>query len=50
MIPIPSDGKGRLEMTVNPGGCTIALPQASTAQKSGAAIKIVFGAADVRRF
>ena len=37
-------------MTSNSGGCTIALHQASAAQKSGAAIKLVFGVADVAKF
>lgn len=50
MTPIPSNEKGWLEMTGEPGGCTIALHQASVSQKSGAAIKLVFGVADVRRF
>jgi predicted enzyme related to lactoylglutathione lyase len=50
MSPVPSNEKGWLEMTTKPGGCTIALHQASTAQKSGAAIKLVFGVADVRKF
>src|ERR1017187_1366322 len=50
MSPLPCNEKGWLEMTGNPGGCTIALYQASAAQKSGAAIKLVFGVADVRKF
>ena len=50
MSPLPPGEKGWLEMAGNPGGCTIALHQASAAQKSGAAIKLVFGVADVRQF
>jgi predicted enzyme related to lactoylglutathione lyase len=50
MDPLPSGEKGWLEMTSNSGGCTIALHQASAAQKSGAAIKLVFEVADVARF
>jgi len=50
MSPVPSEEKGWLEMTSTSGGCTIALHQASTAQKSGAAIKLVFGVADVAKF
>jgi predicted enzyme related to lactoylglutathione lyase len=50
MKPLPSQADGWLEMTSNPGGCNIALHQASAAQKSGAAIKLVFGVADVRKF
>lgn len=50
MSPLPSNEKGWLELTGNAGGCTIALHQASKAQKSGAAIKLVFGVADVRKF
>jgi catechol 2,3-dioxygenase-like lactoylglutathione lyase family enzyme len=50
MRPLLSGEKGWLEMTSNSGGCTIALHQASAAQKSGAAIKLVFGVADVAKF
>jgi len=50
MTPVPSDADGWLELTSDAGGCTIALHQASAAQKSGAAVKIVFGVADVHRF
>jgi hypothetical protein len=50
MKPLPSQTEGWLEMTSGSGGCNVALHQASSAQKSGAAIKIVFGVADVRRF
>jgi predicted enzyme related to lactoylglutathione lyase len=50
MQPLPSQTKGWLEMAGHPSGCNIALHQASSAQKSGAAIKIVFGVEDVRKF
>jgi len=50
MSPLPSNEKGWWEMTSEPGGCAIALHQASAAQKSGAAIKLVFGVVDVRKF
>lgn len=49
LCPLPPKEKGWLEMTSEPGGCTLALHQASAAQKSGAAIKLV-GVADVRKF
>lgn len=49
MTPIPSSEKGWLELT-GAGTCNIALHQAGTAQKSGAAIKLIFGVPDVRRF
>jgi predicted enzyme related to lactoylglutathione lyase len=48
MSPMPSVEKGWLEL--KDGGCDIALHQASSAQKSGAAMKIVFGVRDVRGF
>jgi len=32
------------------GGCSVALHQASVKQKSGAAMKLVFGTADVKAF
>ena len=38
------------ELTAPAGDCTIALHQASVAQKSGAAMKLVFGVSDVRGF
>ncbi|MEJ1971447.1 MAG: VOC family protein [Lacunisphaera sp.] len=47
--PLPSDRKDWLELTSG-GGCTVALHQASVAQKRGAAMKLVFGVADVRGF
>ncbi|MGC2491971.1 VOC family protein [Candidatus Binatus sp.] len=50
MKPLPGQTDGWLELSSGPGGCNIALHQAASTQKSGAAIKIVFGVADVRRF
>jgi predicted enzyme related to lactoylglutathione lyase len=50
MKSLPSHEEGWLELAGGSGGCTIALHQASSAQKSGAAIKIVFGVANVHRF
>jgi predicted enzyme related to lactoylglutathione lyase len=48
--PLPSENKAWQEMASDAGGCVIALHQASRAQKSGAAMKIVFGVADVQTF
>jgi predicted enzyme related to lactoylglutathione lyase len=48
--PLPSENKAWQEMASDAGGCVIALHQASRAQKSGAAMKIVFGVADVHKF
>ncbi len=48
--PLPSIKSDWLELRSEAGGCTIALHQASKAQKSGSAIKITFGVADVRGF
>lgn len=48
--PLPSSEPGWLELVGAPCSCSLALHQASSAQKSGAAVKIVFGVADVRRF
>jgi predicted enzyme related to lactoylglutathione lyase len=41
---------GWLELESPTGGCLIALHQASKAQKSGAAVKLVFGVQDVQAF
>ncbi len=49
LIPIPSDEKGWLELT-GEGSCNLALHQAAKSQKTGAAIKLVFGVSDVRKF
>jgi predicted enzyme related to lactoylglutathione lyase len=50
MRPIESEEPGWLELESPPGGCHIALHQASKAQKSGAAVKLVFGVKDVEAF
>jgi predicted enzyme related to lactoylglutathione lyase len=51
MKPIPSSHSGWLELTSGPEDCcNIALHQAATSQKSGAAMKIVFGVVDVKAF
>jgi catechol 2,3-dioxygenase-like lactoylglutathione lyase family enzyme len=50
MHPLPGATPGWIELAGEPRGCTIALHKASVAQKSGAAIKIVFGVADVKAF
>jgi hypothetical protein len=46
----PGATDGWLELAASSGGCTIALHKASVSQKSGAAMKIVFGVADVPSF
>ena len=48
--PLPSKLRGWLVLESAPGGCSIALHQAAVSQKSGAAMKIVFGVADVYKF
>lgn len=50
MKSIPSTHKGWLELTSGPDACNVALHQAAISQKSGAAVKIVFGIADVKAF
>jgi predicted enzyme related to lactoylglutathione lyase len=50
MKPLPSRDEGWLELRSDLSGCNIALHQAASSQKSGAAIKIVFGVSDVRKF
>jgi predicted enzyme related to lactoylglutathione lyase len=50
MHPLPGASDGWLELAGDTPGCTIALHRASVAQKSGAAIKIVFGVIDVKAF
>jgi predicted enzyme related to lactoylglutathione lyase len=50
MNPIDSDEPGWLELESPSGGCRIALHQASKAQKSGAAVKLVFGVQNVQAF
>jgi ankyrin repeat protein/predicted enzyme related to lactoylglutathione lyase len=50
MKPLPSEEPGWLELESGSGGCTIALHQAASTQKSGAAMKVVFGVSNVRQF
>jgi len=50
MHPLPGGTDEWLELAPSTGGCTIALHKASVAQKSGAAMKLVFGVVDVRGF
>jgi len=50
MCPLAGATEGWLELASPAGGCTIALHQAAVSQKSGAAMKLVFGVADVRGF
>jgi hypothetical protein len=50
MKPLPSEEPGWLELESDSGGCTIALHQAASTQKSGAAMKVVFGVSNVRQF
>ncbi len=50
MKPLPGATDGWLELASPSGGCTIALHKAAKSQKSGAAIKIVFGVKDVPAF
>lgn len=48
--PLPGGTDGWLELANPAGGCAIALHQAAKSQKSGAAMKIVFGVEDVAGF
>jgi catechol 2,3-dioxygenase-like lactoylglutathione lyase family enzyme len=50
MRRIPSRGTGWLELESPSGGCRVALHQAAKGQKSGAAVKLVFGVLDVVAF
>lgn len=50
MRPLPGATADWLELTDSTGGCSVALHKASITQKSGAAMKLVFGVADVRTF
>jgi len=50
MHPLPGATDGWLELAGDASGCTIALHKASVAQKSGAAIKLVFGVLNVKAF
>lgn len=50
LLPLPSLETGWLELRAEPQGCIIALHQAARTQKSGSAVKIVFGTDDVQKF
>ena len=50
MRPLPGASANWLELADSSAGCSIALHKASVVQKSGAAMKLVFGVADVRAF
>lgn len=50
LVPIPGAEEGWLELAPINGGCSIALHQATTAQKRGSEIKLVFGIRDVAAF
>ena len=50
MTPLPGATKGWMQLASPSGGCVIALHQAAVTQRSGAAMKLVFGVADVRAF
>jgi len=50
MKRIESEEPGWLELESPCGGCRVALHQASKAQKSGAAVKLVFGVENVSAF
>ncbi|HTQ61410.1 MAG TPA: VOC family protein [Candidatus Solibacter sp.] len=48
MHPLPGATDGWLELAGDSQGCTIASHKASVAQESGAAMKLVFGVANVK--
>lgn len=50
MRPMPGGTDKWTELAAPSGGSTIALHKASVTQKSGSAIKVVFGVADVEAF
>ena len=50
MRPLPGGTDKWTELASPAGGCMISLHKASVKQKSGAAMKLVFGVADVRGF
>jgi predicted enzyme related to lactoylglutathione lyase len=50
MKPLPGATNGWIELASPAGGCTIALHKAAKSQKSGTAIKLVFGVPDVPVF
>ena len=50
MHPLPGATDGWVELASSSGGSTVALHKAAATEKSGAAMKLVFGVADVRAF
>src|ERR1700733_8239617 len=50
MKPLPGSEKGWVEISSGKRGCNIALHRAASSQKSGAAMKIVFGVSNVKKF
>lgn len=50
MKPLPGHEPGWVELSSGKRGCNIALHKAAAGRKGGAAVKVVFGVADVRAF
>ena len=50
MRPLPGSEEGLVELSSGKRRCNIALHKAASSQKSGAAIKIVFGVSNVKKF
>jgi len=50
MKPLPGSEEGWVELSSGKRGCNIALHKAASSQKSGAAMKIVFGVSNIRKF
>ena len=48
--PLPGNEEGWVELSSGKRGCNIALHKATPSQKSGAAMKVVFGVSNVRKF
>lgn len=50
MKPLPGSEEGWVELSSGKRSCNIALHKAASSQKGGAAMKIVFGVSNVRKF
>ena len=50
MKPLPGNEEGWVELSSGKRGCNIALHKVTPGQKSGAAMKVVFGVSNVRKF
>jgi predicted enzyme related to lactoylglutathione lyase len=50
MKQLPGNEEGWVELSSGKRGCNIALHKAASSQKSGAAVKVVFGVSNVRKF